>query len=71
MRDINQLNALINPLMMDEQVEICGDIWTVRQNIHGEWMLVRPNRTACIVTGMVEFIRSVVAFNEQMIIKYS
>jgi len=71
MRDISQLNALTNPLMLNEQVDICGDTWTVRQNIHGEWMLVRPNRTACIVCGMVDFIRSIIAFNDEQIAKYA
>tara|TARA_R110000796_G_C14508812_1_gene429662 strand:+ start:156 stop:533 length:378 start_codon:yes stop_codon:yes gene_type:complete len=69
-KDISTLNALTNPLSMNDQVLIVGDLWTVRQNIHGEWMLVRPNRTACIVAGMVEFIRSIVAFEQETLIKY-
>lgn len=68
MRDIDRLNALINPIGYGEQVTIAGNIYTVDQNVRGEWFLRRPISTGfediCHARGQVEFIANIIHYRE-------
>jgi len=67
MRDIDKLNALINPIGYGEQVQIDGATYTVSQNIDGHWFLrtlERPN--ACVSGSQVDFIANIIAFRDKL-----
>jgi len=67
-RNIDKLNALINPIGYGEQVTIAGNVYTVNQNMMGQWFLRRPISTGfhdvCHTRGQAEFIANIVHYRD-------
>jgi len=67
-RNIDKLNALINPIGYGEQVTIAGNVYTVNQNMLGQWFLRTPISTGfhdvCHARGQVEFIANILHYRE-------
>lgn len=67
MRNIDALNALVNPIMYGEHVEIGGADYKVCQNMDGHWFLDTMERPiACVAGSMVDFIARIVQFRDEM-----
>jgi hypothetical protein len=68
MRDIDKLNALINPIGYGEQVTIAGNVYSVDQNMLGQWFLRRPISTGfsdvCHARGQVNFIENIILYRD-------
>ena len=68
MRDIDKLNALINPIGYGEQVTIAGNVYSVDQNMLGQWFLRRPISTGfsdvCHAREQVNFIENIILYRD-------
>ena len=68
MRNIDKLNPLTNPIGYGEEVMISGKVYTVDQNMRGEWFLRRPISTGfediCHAHGQVNFIANILTYRD-------
>jgi len=68
MRDVDKLNALINPIGYGEQVTIAGNVYSVEQNMLGQWFLRRPISTGfsdvCHAREQVNFIENIICYRD-------
>ena len=65
MREINQLNALTNPINYGDTVMIDSLEMKVGQNIDGHWFLYHQDRPVmCMAGSMVDFIARIVQVSE-------